>query len=60
MGFTKAQRLKGLKKQLGNLGYDVVSRGGTAPEADREEPATPDGERGVHTLASMKAREESW
>ncbi len=27
MGFTKAQRLKGLKKQLGNLGYDVVSRG---------------------------------
>ncbi len=59
MGFTKAQRLKGLKKQLGNLGYDVVSRGGTAPEAEVE-PLADEGEPGTHELASMKAREEAW
>ncbi len=58
MGFTKAQRLKGLKKQLGNLGYDVVSRGGSAPEDEVEAPV--EGERGTHTLASLKAKQESW
>ncbi len=60
MGFTKAQRLKGLKKQLRNLGYDVVSRGGTAPEAEVETPVEPNGERGAHTIASMKAKQEAW
>ncbi len=44
MGFTKAQRLKGLKKQLRNLGYDVVdSRGGISPP-EASEDVSPDGD----------------
>lgn len=59
MPFTKAQRLKGLKKQLRNLGYDVIERGG-GPVAD-EETVTPDsGEAGAHTLARFTQQEESW
>ncbi len=60
MPFTKAQRLKGLKKQLRNLGYDVVNRGGSAPAADVEEIPVDDemaGQRGEHTAASWKAKE---
>jgi len=63
MGFTKAQRLKGLKKQLKNLGYDMVSRGGSSPPEEPEtdsSPAGEDTERGAKTLARMTAQEESW
>ncbi len=62
MPFTKAQRLKGLKKQLRNLGYDVVSRGGSTPPPEDSESETESspGERGTHTIASLKAREDAW
>ncbi len=43
MPFTKAQRLKGLKKQLRNLGYDVVSSGGSISESEPESSSS-DGE----------------
>lgn len=65
MGFTKAQRLKGLKKQLRNLGYEAVrsgSSGDLGPETvpvgenDRSE----DLERGAHTIASWKAQMDAW
>ncbi len=60
MGFTKAQRLKGLKKQLRNLGYDVVTRGGSAPEAEVEPDVESGEERGAKTVAALRARDEAW
>ncbi len=64
MPFTKAQRLKGLKKQLRNLGYDVVDRGGSAPDVDRDEDdelkEIDPSERGAHTAASWQAKSEGW
>ncbi len=41
MGFTKAQRLKGLKKQLANLGY-TVSRGGSSSPPEESSDSSPD------------------
>lgn len=60
MGFTKAQRLKGLKKQLRNLGYDVTKGG--QPVDDVEIPADDEmaGTRGEHTAVSWKAKQEGW
>ncbi len=61
MPFTKAQRLKGLKKQLRNLGYDVTKGG--APVDDVEEIPADDemaGTRGEHTAASWNAKGEGW
>ncbi len=42
MPFTKAQRLKGLKKQLKNLGYDIVSQGTSNLPKGASSTAPPD------------------
>ena len=61
MGFTKAQRLKGLKKQLANLGYDMVpTGGGPPPEVGEEDESGMDSERGAKTLARFQAQDEGW
>ncbi len=62
MPFTKAQRLKGLKKQLKNMGYDIVGTGermGEDPRPGDVEEAD-SSERGAHTITAMQAREEAW
>ena len=62
MPFTKEQRLKGLKKQLKNLGYTISRGGDSPPEESPAEDSSPGGdtERGAHQLAAMQAREEAW
>ena len=64
MTFTKEQRLKGLRKQLKNLGYDAVPTG-----ADQSEGAesVPGGEssadmsdRGAHKLDELVRNEEAF
>lgn len=67
MGFTKEQRIKGLLKQLENLGVsdtqssapegDVLSRTAplTAEELDKKIEA---GERGARTLYRMRAAQD--
>ncbi len=57
MGFTKEQRLKGLKKQLRNLGY-TVTRGGAAPEPETETGSVTEEEEPI--LASLHAKDEEW
>ncbi len=43
VGFTEAQRLKGLKKQLRNLGYDVTPTGeASSPPDDPSSEASSD------------------
>ena len=59
MPFTKEQRLKGLKKQLKNLGY-TISAGDAPPDTPDDEPQGGDDERGAHQLRAMQAREEAW
>lgn len=64
MGFTEAQRLKGLKKQLKNLGFDVVQSGAGSPFVDEGGNAPEDdlkpGERGYATIMRLRAVEEAW
>jgi len=64
MGFTKAQRLKGLKKQLANLGYEAVAAGQTSPESDgsidQGDTTVPDSGRGAKTLVRFQAQDEGW
>ena len=60
MGFTKAQRLKGLKKQLTNLGYTMTRTGEAPPDTPDDDPQDGDNERGAHTLLAWNAREEAW
>ncbi len=64
MPFTKEQRLKGLKKQLRNLGYDVTRKGGgsapaPADDHDDDEDIHP-GDRGYRTIMALRARDEGW
>ncbi len=59
MPFTKAQRLKGLKKQLANLGYEVT-KGGVQVDTVMED-LSKNGEpeaRGAHTLARMRSQQD--
>ena len=43
MGFTKEQRLKGLMKQLKNLGYDVSPAGESGTASNEEDLTGPAG-----------------
>lgn len=56
MGFTKEQRLKGLKKQLRNLGY-TVSKGGEVAEGPELSEDNAEVEQILH---KFMAKEESW
>jgi len=59
VGFTKEQRLKGLMKQLRNLGYDVIPTGEASASPEEPSPASPSmEERGAHTLARMKIQQD--
>ena len=61
--FTKEQRLKGLMKQLKNLGYDAVPAGGSSATATAaataEEPADMT-DRGAHKLDELVRNEEAF
>ncbi len=54
MPFTDEQRLKGLKKQLANLGYKVVASDEVKVEAEADQ------ETGEQLLRSLKADAEGW
>ncbi len=63
MPFTKEQRLKGLKKQLANLGYSISETGSGTAQSDPVvslSDGISDDERGAHTIRAMQAREEAW
>ncbi len=58
MPFTKAQRLKGLKKQLRNLGYDVVEGGGSTRAETRESSAPLDDDGDMDPELAKRARKQ--
>ncbi len=58
MVFTKEQRLKGLKKQLKNLGYDVSPAGESATAPNGEDVTRPASDSPDPTDSASKKLDE--